>query len=125
MSVTPTGQPDTLTARAAEEIRAILGRRRISGAELARRLGVSQMWVSDRLRGVTAIDLIDLERIAKIVDVPARDLIPSDVATSHRYRPKSRPRKRPIIPRAQPHLDWQVWPAGGPDPVRVLAPLAL
>ena len=55
-----------------------MGRKRMSGAKLAKQLGVSDMWVSYRLRGVQPIDLNDLERIADALGVPVIDLFPRD-----------------------------------------------
>jgi transcriptional regulator with XRE-family HTH domain len=66
----------TLSERVAEEIRAMLGRRRMSGRQLATKLGVSQTWMSTRLTGTTPIDLNDLERIAAILDVEVAELLP-------------------------------------------------
>lgn len=76
MTVTPVKPGESLTERVAEEIRAYLGRRRMSQAQLARALGQSQMWVSDRLRGTQPIDLNDLQRIADVLDVGVLDLLP-------------------------------------------------
>lgn len=70
----------TLSVRVAEEIRGWMGKRRVTGAELARRLGVSQMWVSYRLSGKQPIDLNDLEMISKALSVPVRQLLPNDPA---------------------------------------------
>lgn len=105
MTTTPTGQPATLSDLVAEEIRAVLGRRRMSGAALARTLGVSAMWVSYRLSGKQPIDLNDLERIATALDVPVGALIPATTHTQTTVaklsindrprdtRPEGRPRK--------------------------------
>lgn len=76
MTVSATTSAQTLTAAIAEEVRALMGRRRISGAEMARRLGVSQMWVSDRLRATTAFTVTDLERIAGLLGVAVTELLP-------------------------------------------------
>lgn len=65
-----------LSDRVAEEIRSWMGRRRISGAALARALGVSPAWVSYRLTGTQPIDLNDLQRIAAVLSVEAADLLP-------------------------------------------------
>jgi transcriptional regulator with XRE-family HTH domain len=67
----------TLSDRVAEEIRALMARKRISGAELARRLEVSPMWISYRLAGRQEIGLTDLERISRILDVEPVDLLAS------------------------------------------------
>ncbi|SCL43221.1 Cro/C1-type HTH DNA-binding domain-containing protein [Micromonospora pallida] len=69
----------------AEEIGAHLGRRRMSGAKLARAIERSEMYVSRRLRGETAFDLDDLERIAEVLGVTVTDLLPAD-----KVRPNSR-----------------------------------
>jgi transcriptional regulator with XRE-family HTH domain len=66
-----------LSEQVAEEIRALLARRRISGRELARRLGASPSWVNFRLTGAQAIDLNDLQRIAEVLDVDVTSLIPN------------------------------------------------
>ncbi len=66
----------TLSERVAEEIRAALARRRMSGRQLATNLGVSQTWMSSRLSGATPIDLNDLERIAAAMSVEVADLLP-------------------------------------------------
>lgn len=68
-----------LTARVAEEIRALMGRKRITGAALARSLGVSEAWVSYRLSGKQTIDLSDMERIAASLGVAPVELLPADV----------------------------------------------
>lgn len=73
-----------LTVQVAEEIRALLARRDMSRSELARRLGVSAMWVSDRLRGQTPIGLDDLERMARILGVEPVDLLPRSANLSSR-----------------------------------------
>jgi transcriptional regulator with XRE-family HTH domain len=67
-----------MSGRVAEEIRALLGRRRMTGRELARRLGVSPSWVSYRLTGTQPIDLNDLDAIAEVLKVSIVDLLPRD-----------------------------------------------
>lgn len=66
----------SLSERVAEEIRALIARRRKSGRQLAAELGVSQTWMSTRLNGATPIDLNDLEKIATILNVEVSDLLP-------------------------------------------------
>lgn len=72
----PMSETYTLTEKVAEEIRALLGRRRMSGRQLASTLAVSQTWVSSRLSGSTPIDLNDLDRIAAALNVDVADLLP-------------------------------------------------
>lgn len=66
----------------------LLARRDMSRSELARRLGVSAMWVSDRLRGQTPIGLDDIERIAGVLGCAPADLFPSDVKRSWQTTPE-------------------------------------
>lgn len=104
----------TLSARVAEEIRAMMGRRRVTGATIARELGVSQAWVSNRLNGQQAIDLNELERIADVLQVTPFELLPRGVTAQNPLR-LSRPAAYPAG-RAVP---------GGPRrPVRLSALVA-
>lgn len=67
-----------MSGRVAEEIRALLARRRMSGRELARVLDVSPSWVSYRLTGTQPIDVNDLQKIARVLGVRIVDLLPID-----------------------------------------------
>ncbi len=80
MSIDVTAQRPALSRRVAEEIRVAMVRRGISGAGLARLLGVSSAWVSYRLTGTQPIDLNDLESIARALEVEIVDLLPRAVA---------------------------------------------
>lgn len=60
----------------AEEIRALMGRRKVGVSELARRIGVSQPYLSRRLSGEVAIDVDDLARIAAELSVDVIALFP-------------------------------------------------
>lgn len=77
---TPPAGTRSLSERVAEEIRVVMLRRRITGAQLAARLNVSPAWVSYRLSGKQAIDLNDLEAIARILAVSVQSLLPNDPA---------------------------------------------
>ncbi|ROO51037.1 helix-turn-helix protein [Micromonospora sp. Llam0] len=78
------GARTRLTDLVAEEIRALQGRRRVSGRELARRLGETPSWVNYRLTGVTPINLNDLERIATALGVTVVDLLPTPATSAAR-----------------------------------------
>lgn len=65
-----------LRAHVAEEVRALLGRRRMTNVELAAQLGKSRTYVGRRLSGETAFDLDDLEHIARILRVRVGQLLP-------------------------------------------------
>ncbi|MGC5664976.1 helix-turn-helix domain-containing protein [Micromonospora sp. WMMD723] len=67
---------------AAEEIRVLLARRRMSAAELARQTGIRQQALSRRMTGETAFDLDDLERIADVLGVTVADLLPTAQTTN-------------------------------------------
>lgn len=77
MTTTPEAPATTLTERVAEEIRALMGRRRMTGAALARSLGRSEAWISYRLSGKQTIDLHDLEAIASALGVAPVELLPA------------------------------------------------
>ncbi|MEV6633931.1 helix-turn-helix transcriptional regulator [Actinoplanes sp. NPDC051470] len=66
----------TLSQMVAEEIRALMGRRRMSGRQLATQLGVSPSWVSYRLTGTQPIDINDMHLIAGALGVGVHDLLP-------------------------------------------------
>lgn len=68
--------PQPLRERTAEELRALLARRKMSATQLARHMGVSQAYIWRRLDGQTAFDLDDLEKIANILGVDVLDLFP-------------------------------------------------
>lgn len=71
-------EPTTTPMRVlvATEVRAWLGRRRISGAELARQMGKSQTWVARRLDGRQAFDVDDLEQVASVLNLHVSDFLP-------------------------------------------------
>lgn len=77
MSETNAPKRTRLRELAAEEIRVILARRRMSAAELSRRTGIRQQALSRRMTGETAFDLDDLERIAEVLGVSVADLLPT------------------------------------------------
>ncbi|HEX6968857.1 MAG TPA: helix-turn-helix transcriptional regulator [Micromonosporaceae bacterium] len=88
------GKHVRLTDQVAEEIRALLARRRISGRELARRLGESASWVNYRLTGHTPIGLDDMQRIAEELEVGIIDLLPEHARQGtmrHILSPPGRP----------------------------------
>lgn len=70
----------SLNDTVAAEVRAELGRQRITGAKLAERLGVSGVWVSRRLSGHIALTTDDLERISIALDRPISLFLPGGVA---------------------------------------------
>jgi len=67
---------ENLQAHVAQEIRAEMGRQRTTGAELARRLGVSEAYISRRLANDGTCSLGDLERIADVLGVRAARFFP-------------------------------------------------
>lgn len=79
METTPERRTATLSELVAEEVRAQMGRKRMSQAHLARGVGKTEMWVSLRLRGKQAIDLNDLMAIATVLGIDASDLLTPDV----------------------------------------------
>src|SRR5690606_22378013 len=117
MSTSIEQQATTLSDLVAEEIRARLARQRLSGRELARRLGVSASWVSYRLTGSQPIDLNDLERIAKALGVSVRQLLPSTDTERYPALPK-RTMPRVPAPRRPPGRTDSRRPPRQPTPTR-------
>ncbi len=76
----------SLPGRVAAEIRAELGRQKLSQAELARRLGKTEMYVSRRLADGTSLDLGDVLAIAALLDVEPAALLttenPTEISTA-------------------------------------------
>jgi transcriptional regulator with XRE-family HTH domain len=68
-----------LREHVAEEIRVLLARKRMSGAELGRRAGIKQSAISRRITGEVAFDMDDLEAIADVLGVDVADLLPRTV----------------------------------------------
>ena len=60
----------------AEEIRVHLARRRMSASDLARLTGMTQRAISRRLTGEKVIDVDDLEKIAKVLNLEVAELLP-------------------------------------------------
>jgi transcriptional regulator with XRE-family HTH domain len=96
------GRPATLSDLVAEEVRALMARRKVSGRELADLLGVSPSWISYRLNGKQPIDLNDLERIANALEVPILTLIPTPTQHDSPLIRLSKHRPKPTSPRPKP-----------------------
>lgn len=103
-----------LTDLVAEELRALLARRRISGRELARQLEESPSWVNYRLTGHTPIGLNDMQRIAEALGVGLVDLLPSHArhgSIAQTIRRPERPRRaavRTMVPATAERLTARV-----------------
>jgi transcriptional regulator with XRE-family HTH domain len=66
----PYNRRQTLAQSVAGEVRAHLGRRRLSGRAAAFRLGWTQQYMSRRLTGAVPFDVDDLDALAELLDVP-------------------------------------------------------
>jgi transcriptional regulator with XRE-family HTH domain len=83
MSITPEVNAKTLTEMVAKRIRVTMVEQDVRNqAELSRRIGKNEQWVSVRLRGLQPIDLNDLALIAKGLNVGVHDLLPSPEETA-------------------------------------------
>ena len=82
----------TLSEMVAEEVRAVMARRRMSGRELANQLGVSPSWISYRLSGKQPIDINDLAAIAAALSVGVHELLPPPDQAAKAVRPEAIPR---------------------------------
>lgn len=72
----------TLTPHVTAQLRAEMGRQDINRAELARRLGVTEVFVGRRLNGVTAITLDDLELFVRALGITVESLFTGAPALS-------------------------------------------
>ncbi|GAA2681933.1 helix-turn-helix domain-containing protein [Actinoplanes palleronii] len=81
----------TLSELVAEEIRALMARRQMSGRTLATKLDVSPSWVSYRLSGKQPIDINDLFRIANALDAGVHDLLPPPEVAARAAEPPVQP----------------------------------
>jgi DNA-binding Xre family transcriptional regulator len=101
---TETQPKPSLNEGIAEEIRALLARRRLSASDLARMTGLTQRAISRRLTGEKVIDADDLQRFAEALEVDYRDLLPQRdgmvVAVGGTPRP-SRPKVNGWYPAAK------------------------
>jgi len=85
MTTIPTqGATLLLSDQIAEEIRAELGRQRMSQRKLAAMLGVSPAWINFRLTGVQEIGLNDLARICAAINVPVTRIMAEALRTASR-----------------------------------------
>lgn len=88
---------ESLSVYVAEEIRAKLARQRVSASQVARQLGVSHTWMTNRLAGHQDISVNDLQRIADALGCAVADLLPSAIRagkTTERY--PSAPERAPL-----------------------------
>ena len=70
-----TQQQTSIREAFATEVRVALARKNRSAAWLAREAGKPQAWISARLTGRIALDVDDLELIAKTLDVSLGELL--------------------------------------------------
>lgn len=68
----------TLTGLIAQRIRSRMGWLNIRQRELAKRLGENDQWVSVRINGKVTLDVNELHRFAKALEVGISELLPTD-----------------------------------------------
>jgi transcriptional regulator with XRE-family HTH domain len=57
------------------ELRAEMGRQELTNSAMAEKIGVSDMWVGRRIRGVIPMTIADLTLFADALDVPVSRLV--------------------------------------------------
>jgi transcriptional regulator with XRE-family HTH domain len=73
---------ETPTYQVAMEIRAVMGRKRVTQTELATLINMPVATLRRRLSGDIEISVNDLAVIAAALDVPATDLIPTSAGAA-------------------------------------------
>lgn len=67
--------PEELSRAVAAEVRRLLDERGWSGRELARRTGIAQGTLADKLAGRSSFDLDDLDKVCGQFEVDLTDLL--------------------------------------------------
>ena len=80
----------SLAQRAVAEIRAEMGRQKLSGVKLAEILGWSQQFIARRLRGEIALTLDELEQIARALRVSPEQFTSPSIPPAPVAEPKRR-----------------------------------
>lgn len=70
-------RPRVTSKDVAEQIRREMGARKVSNAELARRIGMTPMATYRRTSGKCSTSVEELIAIAEAMDMPVEDLIPA------------------------------------------------
>ena len=76
----PILERQSFTQRVARSIRHAMVDKDMNQADLARALGKDEVWLSRRLKGHVILNVIELQAIAAVLDVPAANLLPQDSA---------------------------------------------
>jgi len=110
---------ESLREETAGELRALLARRRVSASELARRLDWKQSYMARRIDGRVALDLDDLQAIARAMEISVLELLPRSVRNDARQATmdlKSALTERPMPTQRRPADNRPTGhpPAGGP-----------
>lgn len=102
----------TANDRLRQNLRELMEWRRLTQAELAEALGVSQPWVSKRLSGVTPFQIEDLDRLARLFDLTVAQLLQDGYGQwerrsgeDRRVSLERRRARRPTDPPARPDDD--------------------
>lgn len=77
-NVTALHSADPVRSAVIDEVRAHMGRRRVSASALGRMTGTTQAYWSRRLTGMTAFDVDDLANLSRILQVPMTAFLPFD-----------------------------------------------
>lgn len=98
----PTREAIALNRAVAAQIRSVLNIRQIRQSVLARRMGVTEVWLSRRLREIQPLSLSDVDAICHALNVEPTDMIAAAVEgarwlTEGYSAPTERPRDtRPV-----------------------------
>jgi DNA-binding Xre family transcriptional regulator len=76
---------ETYAERVAAKVRGVAAERRVTGVMLARALGISPMAMSRRMTGHHALDVDELDAVARALGVTVQDLLPAAMQVTRQY----------------------------------------
>lgn len=94
MTIMPAGkepEPGAFARAVSDEIRLALARRRVSGSQIAEKIGRSQSYVSKRLRNDASFTANDVELICRVLHEDLLKLITAAVRTMRERLPHNSP----------------------------------
>jgi transcriptional regulator with XRE-family HTH domain len=81
----------------AGEVRAWLARKQVSGRSAAQKLGMTEIYLNRRLRGVVPFNVVDLAALARLLDIPMTAFFDTPEALRMGQGFRTTPSRTPIL----------------------------